>query len=83
MSFTTTAVTRAYFIRELFKEHFHNTIRVKKFTGAVEIDESLFGRRMKFNRGKPIGFEGVTSWFLYFSSNILLKLIIYFFISLA
>ena len=53
MSYTTTAVNWACFIREMFKEHFYNDLRHRKFAGTVEIDESLFGRKVKYHKGNP------------------------------
>lgn len=52
-SYTTTAVNWASYIREVFKEHFYTNLRHRKLRGIVEIDESLFGRRVKFHRGNP------------------------------
>lgn len=40
---------------KLFKEHFHLVIRHRQLSGEVEIDESLFGRKIKHNRGNPHG----------------------------
>lgn len=53
VSYNTTAVHWGSYIRELFKEHFHNNIKRKQLSGIIEIDESLFGRRVKHNRGNP------------------------------
>ncbi|XP_045206192.2 uncharacterized protein LOC123558376 [Mercenaria mercenaria] len=58
--YKSTAVDWASFVRELFKEHFHRSIRHRKLTGEVEIDESLFGRRVKFHRGNPN--KGLKVW---------------------
>jgi hypothetical protein len=51
--YTTTAVHSASFIRELFKEHFFRVTCHRKLNGTVDIDESLFGRWVKFHRGNP------------------------------
>jgi hypothetical protein len=51
--YKTTAVDWASFIREIFKEYFHRNMKHRVLTGEVEIDESLFGRRVKFHRGNP------------------------------
>ena len=59
-AYGTTAVNWASYIRELFKEHFHRHIRHKRLGGEVEIDESLFGRRVKFHRGNPN--KGLKVW---------------------
>ena len=53
LAYGTTAVNWASFIRELFKEHFHRNTKGKKLQGEIEIDESLFGRRVKYRRGNP------------------------------
>jgi hypothetical protein len=49
VSYTWTAVDCGSFIRELMKKYFHVHLSQKKMTGIV--DESLFGRRVKFHRG--------------------------------
>ena len=51
--YKSTAVNWASYIREMFKEFFQGTIRYKVLSGEIEIDESLFGRRIKYNRGNP------------------------------
>ena len=45
------------FKRNIFKEYFARVVSNMQFTGAVEIDESEFGRVCKFHRGRPRGFE--------------------------
>ncbi|KAK3107606.1 hypothetical protein FSP39_018210 [Pinctada imbricata] len=60
MTYKSTAVNWASFVRELFKEYFHRHIRCRKLSGEIEIDESLFGRRVKHNRGNPN--KGVKIW---------------------
>ena len=56
MSYKSTAVDWGNFICDLFIEYVYpkNILNVK-FTGIVEIDESLFGRQIKHNRGRPSG----------------------------
>ena len=54
------AVDWASYIREMFKEHFHRHIRQKVLGGIVEIDESLFGRRVKYHKGNPN--KGMKVW---------------------
>ena len=44
----------ASFIRELFKEDFHRGLPHIRLSGEAEIDESLFGRRAKYHRGRPL-----------------------------
>lgn len=53
MAYGSTAVNWASFTRELFKEYFYTNLRLRKLQGVIEIDESLFGRRVKFHRGNP------------------------------
>lgn len=53
MSYGSTAVNWASFVREMFKEYFYRNLRFRKLQGVIEIDESLFGRRVKFHRGNP------------------------------
>ena len=53
MSYKSTAVNWASFLRELFKEHFHSSIKERTISGEIEIDESLFGRKIKYHRGNP------------------------------
>ena len=45
----------ASFIREPFKEDLHRSLPHIRLSGEVEIDESLFGRRTKYHRGRPQG----------------------------
>lgn len=53
MSYGSTSVNWASMIREMFKEYFQRVIRSRQLSGVFEIDESLFGRRVKHNRGNP------------------------------
>ena len=53
ISYRSTAVNWGCFMRELFKDHFQKNITNRKISGEIEIDESLFGRRIKFHRGNP------------------------------
>ena len=55
MDYKSTAVNWASYIRELFMEHIHKQYETMKFNTDVEIDESLFGRKIKYNRGRPGG----------------------------
>ena len=52
MNYSTTSVDWANFVREPMKMWVNEEIPNFKITGIVEIDESLFGRRMKYHRGK-------------------------------
>lgn len=47
------SVDWANFIRDLFREYVYNTYENLVFHGDVEVDESLFGRRVKAHRGNP------------------------------
>lgn len=51
--YNSTAVDWGVMIREIFKEYFYRTVSYMKLSGEVEIDESLFGRRVKYHRGNP------------------------------
>ena len=57
MDYKITAVHWASYIRELFIEHVHvhRSYSEMKLSNEVEIYESLFGRKIKYNRGKPCG----------------------------
>lgn len=55
IAYGSTAVNWGSFVREVFKEHFHRNTRMKKLSGIVELDESLFGKRTKYHRGSPHG----------------------------
>lgn len=60
ISYGSSAVNWAHFIRELFMEHFQRNVRKKRLNGVIEIDESLFGRRVKYHRGNP--HVGIKIW---------------------
>ena len=55
MDYKTTAVNWASYIREMFMEYVYKNYQTLKFDTEVEIDESLFGRKIKYNRGRPTG----------------------------
>lgn len=55
MAYQSTSVDWGNFVRDLFLEYYVRDIAPVKFTGIVEIDESLFGRKVKHNRGAPLG----------------------------
>ena len=55
ISYQKSGVNWASFIRELFKEDLHRSLLHIRLSGEVEIDESLFGRRTKYHRGRPQG----------------------------
>ena len=58
INYGSTSVDWASHIRELFKDDFRRNTIHKKISG--EIDESLFGRRVKYHRGNPN--VGVKVW---------------------
>ena len=47
------SVDWANFIREIFKQYVYECYQTVQLEGEVEIDESLFGKKCKFNRGNP------------------------------
>ena len=55
MEYKTTSVNWASYVREMFCQYVHTEYEKIRFSGDVEIDESLFGRKVKYNRGKPTG----------------------------
>jgi transposase-like protein len=57
MDYKKTAVNWGRSIREMFCSVFVQQIHPVKFTGIVEIDESLFGRHTKNHRGQPRGHQ--------------------------
>ena len=66
MDFKSTAVNWASYTRVIFVEYVYKTYQTLKFDAEVEIDESLFRRKNKYNRGRPV-FFGI----VYPSSNLL------------
>ena len=55
MDYRHTAVDWGSFIRELFCQYVHDSYGMTMFEGDVESDESLFGRKIKYNKGEPRG----------------------------
>ena len=55
MEYHHTSVNWASYVREIFCEFVYSTYKDIVFDGDVEIDESLFGRKLKYNRGNPTG----------------------------
>ena len=55
ISYQKSGVDWASFIRELFKEDLHRSLPHIRLSGKIEIDDSLFGRRTKYHRGRPQG----------------------------
>lgn len=55
MEYHHTSVNWASYVREIFCEFVFSTYKDIVFDGDVEIDESLFGRKVKYNRGNPTG----------------------------
>ena len=55
MDYRPTAVNWASYIRELFCQYVFDTYERITFDGEVEIDESIFGRKVKYHKGQPRG----------------------------
>lgn len=57
MAYVSTAVEWAKYVREMFTEYVYVEILQSemKLSGDVEIDECLFGRKWKYQRGKNMG----------------------------
>ena len=49
------SVDWANFIRDLFKQYVFEHYSTIKLAGEVEVDESLFGRKVKYHRGEKVG----------------------------
>ena len=52
----------ASFIQEIFKQYVYECYQTVQLEGEVEIDESLFGKKCKFNHGNP--HTGLKVWYL-------------------
>jgi hypothetical protein len=62
--YTHTFVNWGSYAREIFCEFVYSTYKDLVFDGDVEIDESWFGRRVKYNRGNPtIPEYGYLQWY--------------------
>ena len=57
VNYGSTAVDWGSFCRDLFVEYYVCNIRHTQFSGEIEMDESLFGRRTKYHRGRPQGLK--------------------------
>ncbi|CAG2192718.1 unnamed protein product [Mytilus edulis] len=55
MDYKNTSVYWASYIRELFCQYVSTIYDYTEFEGEVELDESLFGRKVKYHRGNPSG----------------------------
>ena len=55
LSYHRTAVEWSKKLRDLYIEYYVRNIRHVILDGIVEIDESLFGRRVKYHKGNPRG----------------------------
>jgi len=56
MCYKSTALHWSQLIRKMFKQYIYDCVHGKNdliFSGIQEIDESIFGRRVKYNRGNP------------------------------
>ena len=43
----------AQYVRDLFMQWVADTLIHVKFIGVVDMDESMFGRRVKYHKGNP------------------------------
>jgi len=48
------------FVREVKKEFYHRNLKNRKLSGQFEIDDSLFGRKIKYHRGNRS--KGLRIW---------------------
>ena len=56
MDYKRTSVDWANFVRDMCKKYVHDYINSgEKLAGNIELDESVFGRKVKYNRGNPRG----------------------------
>lgn len=55
MEYRHTSVNWGSYVREMFSEHVYRTYQDLMFEGEVEIDESIFGAKIKYHKGKPRG----------------------------
>ena len=55
MDYKHTAINWASYVRELFCQYVFDAYSMMNFEGEVEIDESVFGRKVKYHRGQPRG----------------------------
>ena len=60
ISYGSSAVQWWVSVHELFKDHFRRNVVHETLSGDTVIDESLFGRRVKYHRGNPN--VGVKVW---------------------
>jgi len=60
VAYGSTALDWGSFVREVRKEFYHRNLKNRKLSGQVEIDESLFGRKIKYNRGNRS--KGLRFW---------------------
>ncbi|VDI29312.1 Hypothetical predicted protein [Mytilus galloprovincialis] len=74
MDYKNTAVNWASYILEIFCEHVYREYSSTVLEGEVEIDDSLIGRKVKYNRGKP---SGTIIWIFGLIERASHKLVIY------
>ena len=53
ISYGSTSVEWAVYIRDILKDYFRRYVINETLSGEVELDESLFGRKVKYHRGNP------------------------------
>ena len=60
LDYKKTSVDWANLVRDIFRQYIGDELPGLTFSGEVEVDESLFGRKCKYNRGNPA--KGVQIW---------------------
>lgn len=60
VAYGSTAVDWGSFVREVMMEFYERNLKSKTLSGEIEIDESLFGRKVKYNKGNP--HKGLRVW---------------------
>ena len=68
ISYHSTAVKWAQITRKLFMEYCHVNIKNRQLIGEIVIDESFFGRKMKYHRGNPS--PGLKIWIFWYGGPI-------------
>ncbi|GFS20589.1 hypothetical protein ElyMa_003316500 [Elysia marginata] len=55
IAYSSTAVDWVNFVRDIFVEVVYREYLQKKLRGEIEIDEALFGTKVKYHHGQPRG----------------------------
>lgn len=53
MCLHSTVIDWCNFLRDVIKQYVFDEMQTLQMSGIIEVDESLFGRRVKFHRGNP------------------------------